>query len=79
VSLLTARCPQLKSHLQVGSEMSRSRRLITLSTLSGLLAQAEAIEDIFPTAIEIVADVMEIEVVLIYKLDDRRKELALSA
>ena len=59
--------------------MSRSRRLITLSTLSGLLAQAEAIEDILPTAIEIVADVMEIEVVLIYTLDTRRKELKLSA
>ena len=59
--------------------MSRSRRLITLSTLSGLLAQAERIEDILPTAIEIVADVMEIEVVLIYTLDTRRKELELSA
>ncbi|MCX5994589.1 MAG: GAF domain-containing protein [Chloroflexi bacterium] len=59
--------------------MSRSRRLITLSTLSGLLAQAERIEDILPTAIEIVADVIEIEVVLIYTLDTRRKELELSA
>jgi len=59
--------------------MSRSRRLITLSTLSGILAQAERVEDILPTAIEIVADVMEIEVVRIYTLDARRKELVLSA
>jgi len=59
--------------------MSRSRRLIILSTLSGLLAQAEGIEDILPTAIEIVADVMEIEVVLIYTLNTKRKELELSA
>jgi PAS domain S-box-containing protein len=59
--------------------MSRSRRLITLSTLSGILAQAERIEDILPTAIEIVADVMEIEVVRIYTLDARGKELVLSA
>jgi PAS domain S-box-containing protein len=59
--------------------MSRSRRLITLSTLSGILAQAERIEDILPTAIEIVADVMRIEVVRIYTLDTRRNELVLSA
>lgn len=59
--------------------MSRSRRLIILSTLSGLLAQAEGINDILPTAIEIVADVMEIEVVLIYTLNTRGKELELSA
>src|SRR4030042_3614338 len=59
--------------------MYRSRRLIILSTLSGLLAQAERLEDIFPTAIEIVADVMEIEVVLIYSLDTRKGELILSA
>jgi two-component system sensor histidine kinase DegS len=59
--------------------MYRSRRLIILSTLSGLLAQAEKPEDIFPTAIEIVADVMEIEAVLIYSLDARRNELVLSA
>lgn len=59
--------------------MYRSRRLIILSTLSGLLAQAEKLEDIFSTAIEMVADVMEIEVVLIYSLDARRNELVLSA
>jgi PAS domain S-box-containing protein len=59
--------------------MSRSRRLITLSTLSGILAQAERVEDILPTAIEIVADVMRIEVVRIYTLDTRRNELVLSA
>jgi PAS domain S-box-containing protein len=59
--------------------MDRDRRLITLSTLSGLLAQAEKPEDIFPTAIEIVADVMEIEVVLIYSLDTDKGELVLSA
>ncbi len=59
--------------------MYRGRRLIILSTLSGLLAQAENLEDIFPTAIEIVADVMEIEVVLIYSLGTKRRELILSA
>jgi len=59
--------------------MYRSRRLIILSTLSGLLAQAEKLEDIFSTAIEMVADVMEIEVVLIYSLDARRNEWVLSA
>jgi two-component system sensor histidine kinase DegS len=59
--------------------MSRSRRLITLSTLSGILAQAERIEDILPTAIEIVADVMGIEIVRIYTLDNRVNELVLSA
>ncbi len=59
--------------------MYRSRRLIILSNLSGLLAQAEKPDDIFPTAIEIVADVMEMEIVLIYSLDDKRNELVLSA
>lgn len=59
--------------------MYRSRRLIILSTLSGLLAQAEKTDDIFPTAIEIVADVLEIEIVLIYSLDVRKRKLVLSA
>jgi len=45
--------------------MSRDRRLITLSTLSGLLAKSVRPEDILPTAIEMVADVMEVEAVLI--------------
>lgn len=63
----------------VPQDMSRGRRLITLSTLSGLLAQCEKPEEIFPTAIEIVADVMEIEVVLIYSLDAKKGELELSA
>jgi len=55
------------------------RRLITLSTLSGLLAQSDSPEDILPTAVEMVADVMEIEVVLIYTLDVDAGELVLSA
>jgi len=59
--------------------MSRDRRLITLSTLSGLIAQSVRPEDILPTAIEMVADVMEVEVVLIYSLEADKKELVLSA
>lgn len=55
------------------------KRLIRLSTLSGLLAQAERPEDIFPTAVEIVADVMEIEIALLYSLDTKKGELILSA
>ena len=59
--------------------MSRDRRLITLSTLSGLLAKSVRPEDILPTAIEMVADVMEVEVVLIYSLEAEKRELVLSA
>jgi len=59
--------------------MSRDKRLITLSTLSGLLAKSVRPEDILPTAIEMVADVMEIEVVLIYSLEADKGELVLSA
>src|SRR4030042_889725 len=58
---------------------SISKRLIRLSTLSGLLAQAERPEDIFPTAVEIIADVMEIEIALLYSLDTKKGELVLSA
>lgn len=56
-----------------------SKRLIRLSTLSGLLAQAERSEDIFPMAVEIIADVVDIEIALIYSLDTRKGELILSA
>ncbi len=59
--------------------MSVRRRLITLSTLSGLLAQAVRPADVLPAAIEMVADVMEVEVVLIYSLAADGKELLLSA
>jgi PAS domain S-box-containing protein len=58
---------------------SISKRLIRLSTLSGLLAQAERSEDIFPMAVEIVADVVDIEIALIYSLDTKKGELVLSA
>jgi len=59
--------------------MSVRRRLITLSTLSGLLAQSVRPADVLPTAIEMVADVMEVEVVLIYSLAPEGDELQLSA
>ena len=59
--------------------MSVRRRLITLSTLSGLLAQTVRPADILPTAIEMVADVMQVEIVLIYSLDAEVGELVLSA
>ena len=55
------------------------RRLVTLSTLSGMLAQAVRPADVLPAAIEVVADVMEIEVVLIYSLSTDDRELVLSA
>jgi two-component system sensor histidine kinase DegS len=58
---------------------SISKRLIRLSTLSGLLAQAERSEDVFPMAVEIVADVVDIEIALIYSLDTKNGELVLSA
>lgn len=59
--------------------MSERRRLITLSTLSGLLSQTVRPRDILPTATEMVADVMEVAIVLIYTLHPERRELMLSA
>jgi two-component system sensor histidine kinase DegS len=56
-----------------------SKRLIRLSTLSGFLAQAENLGDIPFTAINIVADVMELEIALLYLLDEKNGELILSA
>ena len=50
-----------------------------MSTLSGLLSQTLRPRDILPTATEMVADVMEVEVVLIYTLHIERRELMLSA
>ncbi|MCJ7522030.1 MAG: PAS domain S-box protein [Dehalococcoidia bacterium] len=55
------------------------RRLLSLSKLSQLLAKSTTPEDVIPTAIEMVADVMNIEVVLIYSLNSDEKELVLSA
>jgi PAS domain S-box-containing protein len=59
--------------------MSIRRRLITLSTLSGLLSQTVRPRDILPTATELVSDGMELEIVLIYILDTERRALALSS
>ncbi|HEY50125.1 MAG TPA: PAS domain S-box protein, partial [Dehalococcoidia bacterium] len=59
--------------------MTDDRRLITLSTLSGLLGQSACPEEILPTAIEMVADAMDIEIVLIYSLDIGSEKLVLSA
>lgn len=59
--------------------MSFRRRLVALSTLSGLLAQSMRPRDVLPTAIEMVANVMEVEVVLIYSLEIEERELVLSA
>ncbi len=59
-------------------DMSCARRLSILSTLSGWLTEAVKPEGIFRTAIEIVAFVMESEVVLIYLLDADENELSLS-
>jgi PAS domain S-box-containing protein len=59
--------------------MSVRRRLIKLSTLSGLLAQAVRPTDVLPAAIEVVADVMDVDVVLIYSLAPDGGELLLSA
>ena len=56
-----------------------SKRLIRLSTLSGFLAQTESLGDIPFTAIDIVADVMELEIALLYLLDEKNGELILSA
>lgn len=59
--------------------MPYDKRLTTLSILSGLLAQSPKLEDILPTAIDMVADVMRIEVVLIYTLEASSNELVLLA
>src|SRR4030042_6144290 len=55
------------------------KRLKTLSRLSALLAQSSRLEDILATATKMVADVIEVEVVLIYALDGSCKRLALLA
>ena len=55
------------------------RRFIILSTLSGLLSQSDRPEAILPAAVTMVADVMEIDVVLIYILDSEAGELRLAA
>jgi len=55
------------------------KRLKTLSRLSGLLAQSSRLEDILPTATKMVADVIGVEVVLVYSVDRNCKRLALLA
>ncbi|MFC2058670.1 PAS domain S-box protein [Chloroflexota bacterium] len=57
-----------------------SHRILTnLSTLSGLLAQSVELEDILPTAAEMVASIMEMEVVAVYSMEAESGELVLLA
>lgn len=59
--------------------MARDKWLVTLSRLSLLLAESERLEDTLPSALQMVAELMGIDVVLLYWLDAEKGELELAA
>ena len=59
--------------------MTQNRRLVTLSALCGLLSQSVRPEEFLPGAIEMAAEVMNVETVLLYLLEAKERELVLSA
>ena len=69
----------MDTNSQIDTETSFRRRLVALSTLSGLLAQSLRPRDVLPTATEMVANVMDVEIVLIYSMWVEESELVLSA
>ena len=64
---------------QESFDLARDKWLVTLSRLSLLLAESERLEDTLPSALQMVAELMGIDVVLLYWFDAEKGELELSA
>ena len=74
---LEATHEQLQAHIR--DSRSNARRLATINTISSALSQSLDPEKVVATAIDMVAEVMEAEVILVYSLHDKFDELTLIA
>jgi len=68
---------QLQAHIRISR--SNEKRLATLNAISAVLTQSLEPEEVLRRAIEMVMEVMEVETVLIFSLDEKAKELKLVA
>ena len=74
---LEAAHQELQAHIRVSR--SNEKRLATLNAMSTVLCQSLELKEIFRRAIDMVMEVMEVEVVLIFSLDEQTQELVLLA
>ena len=68
---------QLQAHIRV--LRSKEKRLATLNAISTVLAQSLELNEVLRRAIDMVMEVMEVEAVLIFSLDEAAQELKLLA
>jgi len=68
---------QLQSHIRDARD--NARRLATLNTISNALAQSLDPKKVTATAVDMVMEVMEVEIMLVYSLYERFDELVLMA
>jgi PAS domain S-box-containing protein len=77
----TIELEEVQQELQSYVRLSRSneKRLATLNAISNMLSRSFELEEVLHSALNMVAEVMETEVVLIYFLDEEAQELRLMA
>ncbi len=68
---------ELQTHIRLSR--SNERRLATLNAIASMLSRSLDVEKVLRNAIEMVMEVMEIEVVLLFSLDKNSQELRLMA
>ena len=68
---------QLQSRIR--EARANARRLATLNTISNALSQYLEPAKVIETAVEMVGEVMEVEVILVYTIEPRREDLVLTA
>ncbi len=68
---------QLQSRIR--EARANARRLATLNTISNALSQYLEPAKVIETAVEMVGEVMEVEVILVYTVEPSRKDLVLTA
>ena len=77
VSALENTQQQLQTRIR--EARANARRLATLNTISNALSQYLDPAKVIETAVEMVGEVMEVEVILVYTIDPMRNELVLTA
>lgn len=77
VSALEKTQEQLQARIR--EARANARRLATLNTISNALSQYLDPAKVIETAVEMVGEVMEVEVILVYTIDPMKNELVLTA
>ncbi len=78
-AIATMTTAQEKLRAQIRSTIKRERELTTLSQLSSSLAESLETEPLLRSAIDMVMEVMRVEVLLIFTLEEETKQLVLKS